>query len=297
MATEEERCVLLGLVALLGHRIGYERVRCFVPGLSRRVARRWLCRYRRSWGWAQTMGLLILSWKRPGAVWAVDFTQAPSPIEGWFRYILSVRDLSSGKHLLALPCRDVCAATAVGALQRLMEEHGAPLVIKMDNGSAFIAAELRRLLADYGVTPLYSPPRTPRYNGAAEAGIGGLKARIQRLATVAGRAGRWTCEDVERARCLGNAHGRPFGRDEPTPDEAWARRQPATPEEVDAFREALAKSRDEVRATRVGEPGRSRVALEERTAVSHALRELGYVELKTRRIPQPFSAALLAKIA
>jgi transposase InsO family protein len=296
LATDEEKRLLLGLVALLGHRIGYGRVRFFVPTLSRRVARRWLGRYRRSWGWAQTVGLLVLSWTRPGSVWAADFSEAPTPIEGRYRYLLSVRDLASGEQLLSLPCRDVTEATALATLEALFKEHGAPLVLKIDNGSAFVAEGFRGLLEDFGVAALYSPPRTPKYNGACEAGIGGLKTRAHHLASFAGRPGEWTIEDVERARCLGNEHGRPFGRSQPTPSERWAARAPITPEEDDAFREAVQRARDEQRAARVGEPGRSRLALEERSAIARALTELGYLEFKTRRVSQPLSSRFSANI-
>lgn len=296
LATDAEKRLLLALVALLGTRIGYERVRVFAPGLSRRVARRWLGRYRRSWGWAQTMGLMVLCWTRPGSVWAADFTEAPTPIEGRYRYVLSVRDLSSGEQLLSLPCRDVGEATAVAALEALFREQGAPLVLKVDNGSAFVAEGFGRLLGDFGVVALFSPPRTPKYNGACEAGIGGLKTRAHHLASFAGRPGEWTIEDVERARCLGNEHGRPFGRSRPTPAARWGARTPVTPQEHDAFREAVQRAQDEQRAARVGEPGRSRLALEKRTAVSRALCELGYLEFKTRRVSQPLSCRFSADI-
>ena len=52
--------------------------------------------------------------------------------------------------------------TAVAALKELFQQHGAPLVLKADNGSACIGARFRALLEEYGVTALYSPPHTPR---------------------------------------------------------------------------------------------------------------------------------------
>ena len=38
-----------------------------------------------------------------GTVWAVDFAQAPQPIDGVYPYLLAVRDLASSKQLLWLP--------------------------------------------------------------------------------------------------------------------------------------------------------------------------------------------------
>ncbi len=295
-ASEAEKALLLALVATLGRRIGYGRVRYFAPHLSRRVARRWLAKYRRSWHWAQAVGLLLLTWTVAGTVWAADFSEAPTAIEGTYRYFLSVRDLASGEQLLALPCEDVTARTASAALEALFREHGAPLVLKVDNGSAFIEEGFQKLLEDYGVAALYSPPSTPKYNGAAEAGIGGLKTRAHHLASFAGRPGEWTIEDLERARCTGNEHGRPFGTSKPTPSEAWAARRPIDADAHDLFRDALARHRRALAAERPDGSGGSRLALDERTAITRALTELGYLEFRTRRIPQPITSPIPARI-
>ena len=218
------KLVILALVALLGTRLSYERIRFFLPGLGRREARAWLRRCRRDWARARERGQALLRWLAPGTVWAMDFSEAPTPIEGRYRYLLSVRDLASGMQLVALPCHDTTEATAAAALEAAFRAHGAPLVLKTDNGSAFTAGAFRTLLEAYGVTALYSPPRWPRYNGACEAGIGGLKTRAHHLSAWAGRPGEWTCEDVERARCYGNEFGRPFGRSRPVPAGVWSGR-------------------------------------------------------------------------
>jgi transposase InsO family protein len=54
--------------------------------------------------------------------------------------------------------------------------------MKTDNGSAFIAEVLARFLARWQVLILFSPPRTPSYNGTIESSIGSLKTRSERLA-------------------------------------------------------------------------------------------------------------------
>jgi hypothetical protein len=74
------------------------------------------------------------------------------------------------------------------------------------------------------VWPLYSPPRTPRYNGSCEAGIGPMKARTHQRAALAGRPGEWTCDDAEAARLEANQTARPWGSRGPTPGEAWQAR-------------------------------------------------------------------------
>lgn len=296
VASREQILLLLALVALAGRRIGWRSVELFVPGLPRREACRWLRRWRKDWARAHELGLMVLTWTRPGTVWALDFSEAPVPIEGRYRYLLTVRDLASGKQLLAHPCHGETEAMASAALKELFARWGAPLVVKVDNGSAFTAEAFRALLAAYGVTTLYSPPYTPQYNGACEAGNGGLKTRVRNLAAWAGRPGEWTCEDVERARCAGNDHGRPFGRRRPTPDAAWALRVAPTEEEWGAFRDAVARQLEALRASRTSEPGRSRLALEERTAISRALAELGYLQFNTRSIPPAISHSFSTEI-
>ena len=82
--------------------------------------------------------------------------------------------------------------------------HGAPLVLKSDNGSAFVASAFEALLAGLRVWQLLSPPRLPSYNGSCEAGIGSMKARTHHQATRLGRAGEWTCDDAEAARQQAN---------------------------------------------------------------------------------------------
>src|SRR4051794_40312674 len=57
----------------------------------------------------------------------------------------------------------------------LFHEHGAALVLKSDNGAAFISEPLRRFLDGSPARLLLSPPYTPEYNGSIEAGNGALK--------------------------------------------------------------------------------------------------------------------------
>jgi putative transposase len=107
-------------------------------------------------------------------VWAIDF-HGPRPlIDDRCPYLFAVRDLSSGQQLLWLPVADVTVQTTVEAMTSLFAIHGAPLVVKSDNGSAFIAEAFQELSKKSGAKILYSPPRMPRYNGSIEAGIGSL---------------------------------------------------------------------------------------------------------------------------
>jgi hypothetical protein len=72
--------------------------------------------------------------------------------------------------------------------------HGPPLVLKLDNGSAYRAEAMQKALVGYGVVVLYSPAYTPEYNGSAEAGVGSMKARTEEQAERGGHPGVWTAE-------------------------------------------------------------------------------------------------------
>lgn len=169
----------------------------------------------------------VLRWTLPGAVWAADYIEElPGRIDGRYRYVFVVRDLASGKILMALPTLDKSAETATAALETLFKQHGAPLVLKADN--SFYAEPLNDLFKRRSVIPLLSPPGRPQYNGACEAGIGGLQAAIHIEAARFDRPGEWTCDDVEKARLVANAEHHPWGLAQPTPDQAWSERLPIT---------------------------------------------------------------------
>lgn len=85
---------------------------------------------------------------------ATDFTEPPTPIDGRYRVVLTVRDLASGCTLAAMPCITDNATAVTAVLVVLFAEHGAPLVIKADNGPAFIGRTVSvwpRPSADQGV--------------------------------------------------------------------------------------------------------------------------------------------------
>lgn len=224
-----------------------------------------------------------LLWHRPGTVWAMDYAEPPLPIDGVYRALLSVRDLASGKQLAWLPVPAPTADQAVAGLEALFRAHGAPLVLKSDNGSPFTAERTVALLAAYDVVPLLSPPYTPRYNGACEAGIGSLKTRTHHRAALEGRPGLWSSEDVEAARRMADEEHYPRRLRGLTAAEAWQARTPPTEDERRRFRDVVAEHRGEIRKQRghllEEDLGRARQASIDRRAVSRALVELGYLSL------------------
>jgi transposase InsO family protein len=165
----------------------------------------------------------------------MDFAEPPSAIDGQYRYLFAVRDLASGFQLLWLPAQEENAGTVIQGLTCLFTIHGPPLVLKSDNGSAFIAHDTQRLLDTWQVCPLFSPARLPAYNGACEAGIGSLKTRSHHQACQRGHPGYWTSDDVEAAREQANELARPQGRAGPSPTRAWQERSPVPAPERQAF--------------------------------------------------------------
>lgn len=179
---------VLGFLQQHGPWVGLPSLRGAFPKAPRAELSDLLAIYRHLWAAKHPRAIHELCWLQPGSVWAIDFTEVSSPIDGCFPYVFAVRDLSSGLQLSWQPVADVTTETAVAELQLLFLIHGAPLVLKSDNGSAFRAGGLKRLLGRWQVWPLYSPPGKPGYNGAIEASIGALKKRTAYQAERAGHA-------------------------------------------------------------------------------------------------------------
>jgi transposase InsO family protein len=215
----------LELLGQVGPSVGARTLAKTFPELGANEARRILAEYRNLCRSDLKAEVTALEWLRPGAVWAMDHTEPPEKIEGQFSCVLVVRDLASRQQLAALPQRSPTDLAVADALEELFIRHGAPLVLKSDNGGAFTGLETRTVLERWGVRQLLSPPYLPRYNGAVEAGIGQLKTRAHLIAAQNNRPGRWTSDDLEGAVLLANRTLRPWGKDGPTPEERWQRRE------------------------------------------------------------------------
>lgn len=295
VAHVNDRRQVYQLLDALGPHVGCHTLEVFFPLMARRELRHLLMRYRCIWRKHNRLQLHELCWHRTGAVWAIDYTDPPAPIDGIYSSILVLRDLASGYQLLALPTSDQTAKTACDALLPLFRKFGPPIVLKSDNG-AFKAHEMIRFLKQWNVCPLLSPARTPEYNGAVEAGIGSIKTRAHHIATQHGRPGQWTCDDVEAARMLANATSRPHGRHAPTPNSNWKRRDDIALADRNRFFETLNLFQQRIDArTNSASPSSetaartdSDAALFHRVAVRRALVAQGLLTLtKPRRITPP----------
>ena len=290
-SSPRQRNAVIGLLDELGPALGVPTLRACFPSMARAELADLVRRYRRVWRKRQCQPSHVLSWLVPGRVWAIDFSEAPLAIDGRDEYLLAVRDLASGQQLWWLPAGNADTQAALAALRSLFARHGPPLVLKSDNGSAFGADAILDLLHQDQVVALFSPPYTPRYNGAIEAGIGSLKARTHQQATRHGHPGFWTYDDIEGARLEANATARPHGPAGPSPDEAWNSRRPLTALERASFYASVERLRQEVRRVQ-GRPMDGELSTMDhraldRIAIRRALCEHGYLLFSRRPIPLP----------
>jgi transposase InsO family protein len=234
----------------------------------------------------------VLHWQTPGRVWAADFTEAAalSPETGRACWLLAVRDLASGYQLAWHALPDLTAAVAAAELARLFALYGAPLVLKVDNSSAFRAGAFQEALGRWRVLPLYSPPSCPAYNGAIEAAIGSLKKRTEQQAQAQGHADRWELADLTAAQATANA-GHPRRLNGRTPAAVWDARTAVAPQERLRFGQTADRQRHEVQdelGLAPEEPldHRRRSAVDRR-ALERALVEHGNLLFTRRRVPLP----------
>jgi len=297
----DTRAGILAVFSLMGPHATLAALRDLFPEVARGALENLLerCRsvYRRRSRWL----IHTLRWTRPGTVWATDFTEPPAPIDGLYRRLLLVRDLASGRQLLALPCDGESAGVVVAALRFLLQLYGPPLVLKMDNGSTFISAEVERLLKEHGVFALFSPPGTPAYNGSVEAGIGSLEVRAFYESARHDRPGEWTCDDVAAASRQANETVHPWGLGGPTPKQAWQSRTPMTEIEAQLFRAAYDHQQERActeRGIRTSNDASHWLrASIDRVALSRALIERGYLLIRSRRVTPPITLKYAGRIS
>jgi transposase InsO family protein len=159
-----QRRAVLEMLDREGSHVGLPTLRAEFPRMPRCELGELQAAYRRHfrathWCWTER-----LSWHGPGCVWARDHVVPPHPIHGVDPAAFSIRDLARGLQLAWRPVPDQAAAPTAAVLQSLIRQHGPPLVVKSDNGSAFKGTEVQDLLAAQGIVWLPSPPRRPQYN-------------------------------------------------------------------------------------------------------------------------------------
>jgi len=231
----------------------------------------------------------------------MDHTDPPRPVDGRWRHILAVRDLASRMQLGWIPVASEDAAETCQALAALFRRHGPPLLLKSDNGSAFISDPTRRLLQSWQVFALLSPPRTPQYNGACEAAGGAMKTRSEHQAILHQRSGEWTAADLAAAQEIANHLHHPWGYRAPTPAQVWQCRQPITAADRTAFHGAVeqhrAQAADQLGFAKNHPLGRQAQARLDRLAIRRACVECGLLTFTQRSISPPITAHFDANIS
>lgn len=298
-ATYAERVCVGALLDETGPRLGLPTLQACCPDVPRSVLASLLKDYRRQFQAEHRSLVETLHWLRPGAVWAIDHSQPPHAIDGCYGQILAIRDLASGLQLAWTPVVDATAAEALSVLESLVAQHGPPLVLKSDNGSAFTSALVAEWLGEQQIVPLYSPVRTPRYNGACEAGIGGMKRRTELIAARYDRLLNWKGDDLFAALLWANEEHYPHGLAAGTAAARFTARVPLAAAERSAFRAAVIQFEQELQAAActAGEGLTDKLsAAHHRRAVRRALVEHDYLSITRRSIPQPITSAKCARI-
>jgi putative transposase len=110
-------------------------------------------------------------------VWTWDFihdrTADGRPLK-W----LSVVDEYTRECLALEVGRGLTAGRVIGVLERLFADRGLPGHVRSDNGPEFIAAAVRRWLAERAVSVLYVAPASPWENGYAESFHGKVRDEL-----------------------------------------------------------------------------------------------------------------------
>jgi len=288
------------LLCLTGPSVGIPTLKAIFPKMPRSELKDMLRRFRRVWQYQNQRLIHRLRWHQPGTVWAMDHVQPDKPIDGVYPYALSIRDLASHYQLAWQPVPDARAESTIAVLASLFWEHGPPLVLKSDNGPAFIAGDTGDLLAAWGILHLRSPVTTPQYNGSCEAANGSQKKITNDQAALAAHPGRWTSNDLQQARVIRNRLGRPWGHRGPTPEQVWQSRQPITSTQRSRLHATVDRYRQEERTRRgIADEallGGAAQASVDRVAISRGLKKLGYLSVTRRLVTPPIKPPRAAKI-
>lgn len=112
--------------------------------------------------------------ERPDHVWTYDFIE-DGLIDGRKVRILNILDEFTREWLAVKVGASMSGKAVVSVLRPLFSERGAPAFVRSDNGSEFIAGEVRKVLEAVGATPAFITPGSPWQNGFVESFHGKLR--------------------------------------------------------------------------------------------------------------------------
>ncbi len=138
---------------------------------------------------------------------------------------------------------------------------------------------------------LRSPPYTPSYNGACEAGNGSIKHRAETLACRNGTPGQWTLDHLEAARLWANRANPDRGDDRSTPEQRLTDRTPISDHERQRFHDtvdhAWCQRYDQLVIASRTRPCAITTDALARQAIADALTSLGVLTTTSRRVRLP----------
>lgn len=144
----------------------YERYR---NQISRMRLRELVAEARRACWQRRELGRQSVYWHAPRLIWAVDDVMIGHTPNGRL-YSNHVQDLSSRykMHPQLTEGHVMDGEQVAERLEHLFDLHGAPLVLKRDNGGNLDCKAVNAVLDRHLVAPLNSPLHYPRYNGGIE---------------------------------------------------------------------------------------------------------------------------------
>jgi putative transposase len=126
----------------------------------------------------------------PNHVWSYDFV-ADQTTDGKTVRFLTVIDEYTRRGLWIECARHLTSVAVVRVLEQLVELHGAPTMIKSDNGPEFVAKKVQEWLAERSIGARFIKPGSPWQNGHNES----FNAMFRD-----GCLNRWLFESVREAR-------------------------------------------------------------------------------------------------
>ncbi|MDD1633701.1 MAG: hypothetical protein LUP91_16040, partial [Methylococcaceae bacterium] len=146
--------------------------------ISRRELAILIATVRRALAQQHQAALCHITWQVPGLVWSLDDTElARSPHQ--VLRLHQVQELASRYKFRPWVGERILGETVAEHLEQLFRQHGAPLVLKRDNGGNLNQHAVDVVLARYLVVPLNSPRQYPPDNGGMERAVRELKAPLR----------------------------------------------------------------------------------------------------------------------
>ena len=116
---------------------------------------------------------------KPYGQMGCDLMDLSAMADNGFKWILTCIDLFSKKGF-AVPMKDKTESSTTNAMRKMLKLFNhMPAVIRSDNGSEFICAGFKKLLADHDIKQVLSAPGKPQSNGQVERFNGVLKRLIK----------------------------------------------------------------------------------------------------------------------